>query len=384
MIQIWRRTRPACLALCCLSIAAFIALGGVVGVAVASEARPGKPIESRVMFDEDMHWAQSPATADAILARIKEAGFNVYVPCVWHGNGTFFPSELTAPDAKLVDVIRSGHDPLAYLVARAHSMGIEVHPWFTVMRRENNRYPEYYDEGTPASAYDVHNPAFRRFITDLMLDVVRRYDVDGINLDYIRSMGMCRSARCREDYRSRYQRSLEADLALHNVPGLTPATLLQWNGDAVTDIVRDVSQRAKILKSRLIVSVDVHMLNPALALEGQDVVQWVNSGWVDIAFQMDYRRRFDVEEAQRARALLTDSRKMILILSLFDETDRRIVPRDPQTTAEYVGQIRDLWPQTGVAFYHYVQLTDPQIATFGATVFARPATPGWRETSRAR
>ena len=359
----------------CLGIVLLTALGACP-VAGAAEAERATLTESRVMFDEDMHWAQSPAKADEILTRVKAAGFNVYVPCVWHGNGTFFPSELAAPDPKLADVMRSGHDPLAYLIARAHSMGIEVHPWFTVVNRENDRYPQYYEAGTPASAYDVHNAAFRKFIADLMLDVVRRYDVDGINLDYIRSMGMCRSAGCREDYRARYGRSLDTDLLVKGTVALE--TLQRWNGEAVADIVRNVAQRAKQVKPRLVVSVDVHVLNSSLALEGQDAIQWANNGWVDVVFQMDYRKHFDVDEARRARALLTDPRKMLLLLRLYDRVDRRIVPRDAPTVTEHVREIRALWPQTGVAFYHYVQLTDSQMTTLGSTVFAQPATPAWR------
>jgi uncharacterized lipoprotein YddW (UPF0748 family) len=377
MIPSLTRTCRARLVLWCFSIVILTGFGGVFRGAVAADGPRGKLVESRVMLDEDMHWAQSPAMADSILARIKAAGFNVYVPCVWHGNGTFFPSELTAPDPKLVDVMRSGRDPLAYLIRRAHSMGIEVHPWFTVVRRENDRYPQYYDRGTPNEAYDVHNPAFRRFIVELMLDVVRRYDVDGINMDFIRSMGMCRSDRCRNDYRIRHERSIDADLLVKSAAGL--AALQRWNTDAVTDIVREVAEKAKAMKPRLIVSVDVHMLNPSLALEGQDAANWTNSGWVDAVFQMDYRRPFDAEEAQRARALLSDPRKMLLILKLFDRSpDRRIVPREPEAVAEMVRGIRVLWPRTGVAFYHYVQLSNPQAATFGEALFSEPATPAWR------
>jgi hypothetical protein len=121
------------------------------------------------------------------------------------------------------------------------------------------------------------------------------------------------------------------------------------------------------------------MLNPSLALEGQDAANWANSGWVDAVFQMDYRRPFDAEEAQRARALLSDPRKMLLILKLFDRSlDRRIVPREPEAVADMVGGIRVLWPRTGVAFYHYVQLSDAQAATFGGALFSEPATPAWR------
>lgn len=344
----------------------------------------GNVVESRVIFDEDMHWALSPAAADAILARVKAAGFNVYVPCIWHGNGTFYPSSLVRPDPKLTEALRAGHDPLAYLIERAHRLGIEVHPWFTVIRRENQWFPQYYDEGAPVNAYDVHNEAFRRFIVELMLDVVRRYDVDGINLDYIRSMGTCDSERCRADYRRRYRRSLQADLYIQKLSGSAPRSLVDWNRQAVADIVRNVSVRAKAIKPDLIVSADVHMLNEALLAEGQDAAYWANSGWVDVVYQMDYRRNVDFDEAQRARALLAEPTKMVLLLSTYDRIDSDIVARDAQAVVERVRQIRRLWPATGVGFYHYVQLADSQAAALGANVFSGPAVPAWRTAPDAQ
>src|SRR3569623_886674 len=61
----------------------------------------GSVLESRVMLDEDLHCSYSPAEADAILKRIKAAGFNVYIPCIYHGGGSWYPTTLLAPDAKL-------------------------------------------------------------------------------------------------------------------------------------------------------------------------------------------------------------------------------------------------------------------------------------------
>src|SRR3569623_2407866 len=112
----------------------------------------GTLLESRVMLDEDMHWAYSPAEADAILKRIKAAGFNVYIPCIYHGGGSWYPTKLLAPDAKLAARLKQQPDPLAYLIEKAHSMGIEVNPWITVTIRAGNFHPQIADEGPPERA----------------------------------------------------------------------------------------------------------------------------------------------------------------------------------------------------------------------------------------
>jgi len=179
------------------------------------------------------------------------------------------------------------------------------------------------------------------------------------------------SARNSRDWRfsfatcTKTAKSIAADPLLQNVPGLSSATLRQWNGDAVSDIVRDVARRAKAINPRVIVSADLHLLNTALAFEGQDVVRWIDSGRVDVAFQMDCRP-ISMSRSPAGTRSAGRSPQDVLISSLFDRFDH------------HVREIRDLWARPGVAFYHYVQLSDPQVATLDDNVFSMPVTPAWR------
>jgi uncharacterized lipoprotein YddW (UPF0748 family) len=337
----------------------------------------GRLRERRVLLDEDIEWATSEAATERILSQVRAAGFNVFIPCVWHGEGSTYPTHLVAPDARIAPRIAAGSDPLAYLLERAHALGIEVHPWFTVVRREGNRMPQYHAEGTPEGAFDVHNAAFRRFIVQLMLDAARRYPVDGINLDYIRSMGVCTSGACREDYGRRFGRSLKVDLALADIPGGKKDTLEAWNAQAVGAIVREISAQARALRPGLVISVDAHPLNRDLLLQGQDSVGWENADWIDAIFNMDYRKRIDVETAQRAVSRLAVPARMTMLLSTFDLVDGRPVARDPALLADYVELARRLWPGSGIAFYHRKQLTDAQANALRESVFAEAAQASW-------
>ena len=60
---------------------------------VRSPRAPFLPAGSRFLFDEGSAWATGAGAREAIR-RIKDAGFDVYVPCVWHGGGTRYPSEV--------------------------------------------------------------------------------------------------------------------------------------------------------------------------------------------------------------------------------------------------------------------------------------------------
>ncbi|TWJ16709.1 family 10 glycosylhydrolase [Geobacter argillaceus] len=359
--------------------------------------KSGVPVERRVIFDEDMEWATSRSAADKVIRRVKSAGFNVYVPCVWHGQGAYFPSKRAMVHPGLRWIIDTGYDPLAYLITKAHAEGIEVHPWFTVMRREGTGITNFYDTGSPENAYDVHNEGFRRFIVDLMLEVVERYPVDGINLDYIRSNGICMSPSCVDGYFRATGRSLihdapEAD-AYKDTKGTS--SVIAWNREAVMEIVRNFSKRAKELRKGLIVSVDAVPSQFYLLIQGQDSIRWANEGLIDVLYYMEYSKRPDVKAVEEARVKLTNPASLTVLLATYDLMDKTLVPqrsrsrvkttegnaavvfRSGPLLADYVLLGRAIWPKSGIAFYNAKQLSDEQIRELVQTVFDSQARPLW-------
>lgn len=88
-----------------------------------------------------------------------------------------------------------GFDPLAWLVEQAHPRGIEVHAWINPYRAKvslaSTLAPGHIALAEPGYAYEYGNflwmdpggePVQER-VLDVVLDVVDRYDVDGIHLD---------------------------------------------------------------------------------------------------------------------------------------------------------------------------------------------------------
>lgn len=114
------------------------------GVA-ASKTFAGK----RIIFEEDVLAWTTKQGVDELLMRIKTAGFNAFSPVVWHGRGTTWPSIFAEWDYWLKAYPKQGYDPLKYLIDRAHELGIEVHPWFTLTLREGEFLPQFAPSGTP-------------------------------------------------------------------------------------------------------------------------------------------------------------------------------------------------------------------------------------------
>lgn len=341
----------------------------------------GKLRESRVLFEEAWQWAQSPATVDALIDDAAKAGFNVIVPCIWHGGGAFFPSEIAHRYSRLAEGWTPGFDPLDRLIRRAHARGIEVHPWFTIMRREDARRPEFFDAGTPAGAYDAHNPAFRDFVIDLVAEVARRYDVDGINLDYIRTMGLCRSTACERDYARRTGRSLAADAKVTGTDLAARAAISGWQDAAVAAVVEGIASRVRRARPRAIVSVDAHIAPRAALrpLEGRAVLEWADRDWIDLIFAMEYEASPDIERFELAAKDVPANTRLVFVFANYDRVDGANHARDPAdvTTFAALGQ---RWPGSdGVAFYMRGMQTPGQAAALRAGPFRVPAIPAWRD-----
>jgi len=333
----------------------------------------------RAIFDEDPGWAYAPVEIDSRLQRAQEAGFNVYVVNVWHGRGSLYPSTDEVSDDKLRQRMARGWDPLEYAIRKAHELRMELHPWFTVVHREDDRHPQFYGSGVPEGAYDVHNRAFREFIVGAMLDVVRRYDVDGINLDYIRSMGVCTSSACAADYTAYGGFDLHKDYAAAAGTSEARTRIQAWQDKAVGEIVFHFAEEARRLKPGAIISVDGYGEPQAdkRALEGRNEIDWLNRGWIDAIYHMDYRPQPQVEQIERARAALRDPDRLHVLLGNYERVGDRVISRDAGLLASNVALLQKLWPRAGVAVYLLGRLDVAQATALRAGPFKKPAAPEW-------
>ena len=88
------------------------------------------------------------------------------------------------------------YDPLQFAVEEAHRRGMELHAWFNPYRsvREINTYPndpnhvsiKHPDWIIQAGTHKILDPGLpmvRAYVTSVVMDVVNRYDVDGVHFD---------------------------------------------------------------------------------------------------------------------------------------------------------------------------------------------------------
>lgn len=142
------------------------------------------------------------AEAIAILDRMAALHMNVAIFQVRTSCDAFYESKLepwsyflTGQQGK-----SPGYDPLAFWIAEAHKRGIELHAWINPFRAmqygmhyENSAahvshtHPDwvlkYTDNDKTLLWLDPGNPEAVQHSYDVVMDIVRRYDVDGIHID---------------------------------------------------------------------------------------------------------------------------------------------------------------------------------------------------------
>ncbi len=349
-------------------------IGGMSNVAQADE----QPMEqeSRAILDEGLNWVTKDS-AERVCARIVRAGFNVFIPCVWHGRGTIWPSKLAPWDSH--NVRAQGFDPLGNLLQTAERYHIEVHPWFTVSLRQREFFQEFYDSGTPAQRFDVHLESFRDFISSVIFEVAATYPVHGINLDFVSAGGICDSPRCVEDYRRQTGRNLLVDRQIRHVPGWDMKELIAWQAAAVTDLVSRVSTSCRRAKPNIVISMSGDPVHPLLRIEGHDSGKWADDGLIDVLYNMHYEPAPDFATLETIQSAMKRSEAMVVGCGNYEEAtpSSPVRSREPGKVAVLIRAARAIQRGNGVAIYLYSMLTDAQIDALRTDVFARPAKPRW-------
>lgn len=172
-----------------------------------------------------------------------------------------------------------GYDPLAFAIAEAHRRGLELHAWFNPFRATISGKPvgrnhianRRSDLVKHAGATTILNPsslAAQRHVLSVIMDVVQRYDIDGVHLD---------------DYFYPYPPN-------HNIAdGKTPAQ----RRAAIDTFVRNLYQQVKHAKPWVRVGISPFGIwqpgYPSGVKAGVnayehlacDAPKWLRNGWID-------------------------------------------------------------------------------------------------------
>lgn len=141
---------------------------------------------------------QQQAELVAILNSHQQAGLNAVVVQVRSVCDALYPSTLE-PWAEVLTGRQGqspGYDPLAFMVAECRKRGLEFHAWFNPYRAVSNiqtatldpnhvvrRRPEWLLGQGNLRILNPALPEVRAYVVSVIMDVVRRYDIDGVHFD---------------------------------------------------------------------------------------------------------------------------------------------------------------------------------------------------------
>jgi len=269
---------------------------------------------------------KTPAQVDRLLADARAANINALVVQVRRRGDSFYVRSLE-PRTEDAD-LAPGFDPLAYLIERAHTpeSPVQVHAWIitNTIWGSQNRPPvapnHVYNQHGPAATgredwltrredgatwsrgyfIDPGHPDAARYTTDVALNIVREYDIDGLHLDYIRYPE--RADGLSWGYNDTSIARFNARNARDGRPTGNDPLWSQWRRDQVTALVRGIYLGALAIKPQVSISTAVipwgngpltdadWKAASAYASVYQDWRSWLEEGIVDQIMPMNYFR----------------------------------------------------------------------------------------------
>jgi uncharacterized lipoprotein YddW (UPF0748 family) len=262
--------------------------------------------------------AGSEAGLAVIFDRLAQAGINTVFFETLNASYPIYPSKVAPQQNPLI----RGWDPLASGVKLAKARGMELHAWVWVFAAGNQQHNQLlgidknypgpvlaanpswagYDQrgqmvplGQGKPFFDPANPQVRDYLLRLYEEIITNYDVDGLQLDYIRYPFQDPSAGRLYGY------GAAARLKFRQLHGIDPATISpsqtdlwqKWTAfrtEQVNSFVAEVSQRLKQKKSDLTISVAVFPLPEQERIQKiqQNWEVWARRGDIDLIVPMTY------------------------------------------------------------------------------------------------
>jgi len=134
----------------------------------------------------------------AMLDKLQAMGINAVFVQVRPAGDAFYPSDLV-PWSKYLTGTQGadpGYDPLGFMIEEAHKRGMQFHAWFNPFRASMDsatsklatnhvaiEHPDWIVKSNNQLIIDPGIPEARQHVIDVIMEVVNKYDIDGVHLD---------------------------------------------------------------------------------------------------------------------------------------------------------------------------------------------------------
>jgi uncharacterized lipoprotein YddW (UPF0748 family) len=321
--------------------AAALCIAIVAATLVRAHAAPA-PAETRALWVLRTSLV-SPASITALVRTARDQGFNTLLVQVRGRGDAYYASDIEPRAAELAHQ-PTAFDPLATLLADAHAAGIRVHAWVSVNLVSSAvdlpispdhlvvRHPEWLMVPRPiaqeVAKLDPVNPGYigkiarwtrgqletveglytspvqpsaAAYVEQVVADLARRYDVDGVHLDYVRfpnpqfDYSRFAIAEFRADLRPHLAASVRAEMDkadaddLFAYPDRFPAEWKAFRRARLTALIARVRLALRAARPGAVLTAAVAPDAQEAADERlQDWRAWLTGGLVDAVAPMAY------------------------------------------------------------------------------------------------
>jgi len=310
---------------------------------------------------------------------------------------TYYKGVVTYPGSKYlpIDPVLEKIDPdyLNWMIKEAKKNGLSVEAWpeygyyayFTPdLSKETtwgvflDKYPELTAitvDGVPylSNKFGTYfslcpsNPKSHELMTDLLTEMVAKYDFDALNVDRARypSDQFCFCDYCKKHFKQ--ETGLTLDKALLSDPG-KKKVLIQWRKDRVTSFMERLRRSVDKTRPGVRITADVWSGVSDSDEKGQDWPTWLDRGYLDIAVPMMYYNNI-TQEMNNAISKAPSSRYMAAGITV--ETNK------PETVRQHIQQARDVNAAGFVLWY--MGTVEDDLPLLKSTVLSKPAKPFYPE-----
>lgn len=280
-----------------------------------ARAIPSRLVEGRALWLDrgTIVAVKDPDSMKKLFDKIAEAGINVVYLETINAGFPIYPSKITEQNP-----LTKGYDPLANAIKEAHARDIELHAWTWMFAVGNTRHnvlinkPKNYSGPVITNNFfdgamlgpngnllpynqteywiDPANPAAREYLKNILTEIITKYDVDGIQLDYIRYPFQSRSNLMGFDFTGKELFQKETGYNLDNLDNETYNIWTDWKKNKISSFVQEISGTLRSIKPGIQISAAVYAgdRRKRLSTIQQDWESWIENGWVDTLSPMSY------------------------------------------------------------------------------------------------
>lgn len=249
---------------------------------------------------------------------LDELGFNTIFVVVWNKAMTTYPSksmkEFTGVE---IDTLFTGRDPLKELIEEAHKKNIKVIAWFEFGFSSSyqlnggpilEKKPEWASKDVNGNLVTKNgfewmngfNPDVQNFMLSLIMEVVRNYNIDGIQGDD--RLPAMPSEAGYDEYTSNLYKS-EHDG--NNPPSYhKDYDWIKWRSNLLTDFMGRIYDSVKTFNKNIIVSMAPSIYPWSEEEYLQDWPTWMQKSYVDLVCPQVYR--YNIEDYRSALELIVE------------------------------------------------------------------------------